>query len=64
MTIASAIALPVVNAGVGVCHVAVVESVAVRTAPVVGAAEPATETAPVAVVNLSTPPVVVILLFA
>ena len=43
--------LPVDNPGVGVCHVAVVDPVAVRTSPDDGADEPATETAPVAVVN-------------
>ena len=41
----------------GVCHVAAVPLVAVSTCPVVGAAEAATDTTPVAVVSLSTPPV-------
>jgi hypothetical protein len=60
MTIANAIALPAVTPLLGVCQVAVVDPVAVRTAPDAGAAEAATETAPVAVVNLSIPPVAVI----
>ena len=43
-----------------VCQVAVVDPVAVRTCPFDGADEPATEIAPVAYVNLSIPPVAVI----